>query len=106
MTDSAIVPPIRVIRRAVLLFLAGMIAILALSFLIDYAIFRIRLATGKQPFGSVTVTHYYAVGEKGNKTEYIFDQPQPWPCVNSLFPHSGDQPCWYLRRHPEQRSDI
>jgi hypothetical protein len=27
-------------------------------------------------------------------------------CVHSLFPHSGDPPCWFLIRHAEQRTDI
>jgi len=106
MADASPIPPIRVIRKVALLFLGGLVAILALSFLLDDAVFRIRAATGKNAFGSVVVTHYYAVGEKGGKTEYIFDQPQPWPCVNSLFPHAGDLPCWYLRRHPEQQTNI
>jgi len=72
----------------------------------DYAIFRIRLATNRQPFGQVTVITYYAVGEKGNKEEFFFNPPQSVTCVNSLFPHAGNTPCWYLQRHKEQRTDI
>jgi hypothetical protein len=26
--------------------------------------------------------------------------------VNSLFPHAGDVPCWYLKRHTQQETDI
>jgi hypothetical protein len=26
-------------------------------------------------------------------------------CVHSLFPHMGYQPCWYLSRHSEQRTN-
>jgi hypothetical protein len=26
--------------------------------------------------------------------------------VHALFPHAGALPCWYLSRHPEQRTDI
>lgn len=72
----------------------------------DYAVFRYRLSRSRQPFGQATVITYYAVGEKGNKVEYIFNPPQAVTCVNSLFPHAGYAPCWYLRRHTEQRTDI
>jgi hypothetical protein len=72
----------------------------------DYALFRYRVAGDRQPFGQVTVTHYDAVQQKNGKTEFIFDPPQAQTCVNSLFPHAGYAPCWYLQRHPEQRTDI
>jgi hypothetical protein len=26
--------------------------------------------------------------------------------VNSLFPHAGHVPCWYLKRHTQQETDI
>lgn len=78
----------------------------ALIYLADYAILRIRVAANWNAYGSVTVSHYYAVAQKNGKTQFTFDPPQPWTCVNSLFPHSGLLPCWYLRRHPEQKTDI
>ena len=57
-------------------------------------------------YGSVTVNHYYAVLQKNGKTQFIFDPPQAQTCVHALFPHGGWLPCWYLSRHPEQRTDI
>lgn len=77
----------------------------ALAFVVDFAMFRIRVAAGKA-FGSVVVSHYYAVAQKNGKTRFIFDPPQAETCVNALFPHGGSSPCWYLRRHPEQRTEI
>jgi hypothetical protein len=32
--------------------------------------------------------------------------PTAWTCVNSLFPHQGYLPCWYLSKHTDQRTDI
>ena len=78
----------------------------ALAFALDFAVFRIRAATNRNAYGSVTVRHYYAVLEKNGKTTFIFDPPQPWTCANSLFPHAGLLPCWYLKRYPEQRTNI
>jgi hypothetical protein len=77
-----------------------------LAYGLDYAVFRVRAATGRNAHGSVVVSHYYAVLQKSGKTTFIFDPPQPQTCVNALFPHEGWLPCWYLSRHPEQRTDI
>jgi hypothetical protein len=84
----------------------ALLASIALAFVVDLAIFRIRMAANWNPYGSVTVEHYYAVGVKSGKTEYMFDPPQAQACSHSLFPQSGYQPCWYLSRHPEQRTDV
>ena len=77
-----------------------------LAFGLDYAVFRVRAATGWNAYGSVMVDHYYAVLQKNGKTQFIFDPPQSQTCVNAVFPHAGWLPCWYLKRHPEQRTDI
>lgn len=77
-----------------------------LAFTVDFVVFRIRVATNHDAFGSVTVKHYYAVLQKNGKTQFIFEPPQDESCVNAFFPHSDQMPCWYLSRHPEQRTDI
>lgn len=79
---------------------------LALAYAADYCVFRYRVATNRQPFGSITVEHYDAVAHKDGKAELIFDPPVQQTCVHSLFPHAGNLPCWYLSRHAEQRTDI
>ena len=78
----------------------------ALAYVLDYSIFRLRAAINRNAYGSVIVNHYTAVLQKNGKTTLTFDPPTPWTCVNSLFPHQGCLPCWYLSRHPEQRTDI
>src|SRR5258708_5276654 len=88
---------------ATVLILASLVV---LAYVIDYLVFRYRIASDRQPFGSVTVQSYYAVGQKNGKTEFLFDPPQPQTCVRALFPHAGYAPCWYLSRHREQRTDI
>jgi hypothetical protein len=87
------------------LVLAGA-GLLVIAYGADYCVFRYRLATKHQPFGSVTVQHYYSVAHKDGKTELFFDPPLPMPCAHSLFPHSGVSPCWYLRRHAEQMTSM
>jgi hypothetical protein len=82
------------------------VAAAALAFGLDWVIFRIRFAAGWNPYGSATVRHHYAVLLKNGKTSFIFDPPGPQTCVNALFPHVGDLPCWYLVRYPEQVTNI
>ena len=94
----------RLRRRAVRLLVAG-VGLLGIAYGADYCVFRYRLATKRQPFGSVTVEHYYEVAHKDGKAEIIFDPPVQKTCVHSLFPHSGDPPCWFLIRHAERRTD-
>lgn len=81
-------------------------AAVALAFVVDFLIFRMRVAANWNPYGSVTVNQYYAAHLKSGKDEFFFDPPQAQTCSHSLFPHSGYQPCWYLSRHPEQRTDV
>jgi len=71
----------------------------------DYVSLRFRIPP-REPYGMVQVRHYYAVKLKNKNTEYLFDEPQDQTCVNSLFPHEGDTPCWYLVQHKQQRIDI
>jgi hypothetical protein len=78
----------------------------ALAYGLDYAVFRVRAATDRNAYGSVTVNHYYAILQKNGKTQLIFDPPQAQTCVHAVFPHEGWLPCWYLTRHPDQRTDI
>jgi hypothetical protein len=68
----------------------------------DYLVFRIR----HEPTSTVTVRRYYAIQQKANRVEYVFNGEQNQTCVKALFPHLGSQPCWYLSRHAEQRIDI
>ena len=85
--------------------LAAVGAAVAMLYGGDYAIFRLR-AKGDAAYGSVTVNHYYAVAQKNGKTQFLFDPPQLQTCIHSLFSHQGYAPCWYLSRHPEQRTDL
>ena len=85
--------------------LALLAAFLSITFGGDYLILRVRIARNSG-YDTVTVRQYYAINEKNNRTEYVFGSTQDEACVNSLFGHQGLQPCWYLRRHPEQEVKI
>lgn len=92
--------------RLLVLSISSVLILTLLAYAVDYAIFRYRASTNRQPFSQITVSSYDAVQQKNGKTEFIFNPPQAQTCANALFPRDGFVPCWYLRRHTEQRTDI
>lgn len=94
------------LKRLLLITVSFLLGLTLLAFAADYAVFRYRLSTNRQPFGQITVTSYDAVQQKNGKTEFIFNPPEAQTCVNALFPGGGYVPCWYLQRHAEQRTNI
>lgn len=94
------------LRRGFMAILLSVLAVAVLTFGVDFLIFRIRVATNHDAYGSVTVNHYYAVLQKNGKTQFIFDPPQQELCVHALYPHADALPCWYLIRHTDPRTDI
>ena len=86
--------------------LLGLLAATVLVWVCDYGVFRLRVAMNWNAYGTVTVDRYTAVAQKSGKTQFIFDPPVSQNCANSLFSHLRLRPCWYLRKHPEQRTDI
>ena len=87
--------------------LAGLLLLAAAAYLCDYARVRYRMArpAAGAAFGSVLMERLYAIPQKNGKIDYEFDAQQPevtMPCVNSLFPHMGYSPCWYLQRNSQK----
>lgn len=68
----------------------------------DYIVVRLR----GEPLGTVQVTKLYAVLQKDGKTEYEAGEPETQTCVNSIFPHLGYSPCWYVKRHKTQQINL
>ena len=76
---------------------------LALVYAADYAWVRIPIPKSRALYGAVTVRPYYDVTLKSGKSDFYFLDPKQQTCVNSLFPHLGYDPCWYLRKHTHPR---
>lgn len=105
--SAALRPSIkRFLKRVAAITLSSALGLTLLAYTIDYAVFRYRVATNRQPFGQITVTSYDAVPQKNGKTEFLFNPPETQTCVNALFPRQGYVPCWYLQRHAEQRINM
>jgi hypothetical protein len=54
----------------------------------------------------VTIKQYYAIPQKGNKVQYAPADSAIEECVDALFPHSGDRPCWYVNQHTRRQIDM
>ena len=64
----------------------------------DSVLFKLR----GSPMGKVTVNRYVTIPLKGRKSEFDYLGTLDVPCSVSLFAQSGRNPCWQLRRNPNQ----
>jgi hypothetical protein len=92
-------------KRSIALTFASLAGVLLALYVGDYVFLQLRIQPGNA-FASVTVRRYYAVPQKSGKIEFLQADAQDQTCVRALFPHMGDAPCWYVRRHTEQRIDM
>ena len=72
----------------------------------DYLWLRFRMATNRNPFGSVTRDVYYSVKLKSGKTEFSYGGQQAFECPNTLLPQYWEKPCWYAVRKKDMQIDI
>lgn len=84
---------------------AGLLMLLAVVYSGDYLSVQYRIPHHREPLGSVVVNPYLAIAQKNNRVEFVPEDPQTVTCVNALFPRFGYQPCWWVRRHTDQRID-
>lgn len=72
----------------------------------DNLVVRFRIQTNRAAFGSVQVKRYLAIRHKDQRVEFVATDPETRPCVNSLFPQFGTNPCWYVSRNTVERIDM
>jgi len=72
----------------------------------DWIVLTIKVHKGQKPFETVQVENYSTVPEKNNRVEFFYGDPDTEECVHALFPHAGDNPCWYVSRHKDHRTDL
>ena len=89
-------------RRRLFQMVAVLAVGLAVTYLGDWAIFKLR----GSPTSTVTVNQFQTITLKGNKEEYDYLGSEDVPCSESLFPQSGLSTCWQLRRNPNQRTTL
>jgi hypothetical protein len=90
-------------RQRFMLGIAITVGSAILLFAADYAWLRVRIAGNDAAFDTVQIDVVEQIPQKGNKAEYVPEDPQLQSCVRSIFPHMDQQPCWYLKRHAHQQ---
>ncbi len=88
--------------RLLMVWLGRLLVVLAAAFVViyagDWAVYKLR----GSPKSKVTVNRYITIPLKGNKQEFDYLGSSDVPCSVSLFPQTGQAPCWQLRRNPNQ----
>jgi len=83
-----------------------LLILVCVLYLGEFISVKYRIPASREPFGTVQINRYYAVPQKSGKTEFEPGEPQTQTCVNSIFPHLGYSPCWYVRRHRNQQINL
>jgi hypothetical protein len=92
----------RWLGRWMIRVLAGLAALALVAFAIDWTMYALH----GRPQSSVNVSQFMSVPLKGQKTEYDYLGSANVGCDVALFPHGGETPCWYLRRHATQWENL
>jgi hypothetical protein len=79
------------------------VALVCILYAGEFISVKYGIPASRKPFDVVQINKYYAVPQKGGKTEFEPGEPETQTCVNSVFPHLGYSPCWYVNRHRNQQ---
>jgi hypothetical protein len=88
----------RLLRRGA----GALVGMLIIWYVGDYASLKMRRA----PTSQIQINNYYAVPQKDGKTDFEPGQPAIETCVNSMFPHMGYNPCWWVKRHRNKQMNL
>ncbi len=89
----------RTIRRIAVWGCLALVILTGLIYLADDLYARSR----GRPVEQIRVGRVYAAVNHYNQVEYSIGTPVIQTCVESLMPHFGYVPCWYLQRHTIQQ---
>ena len=92
-------------RILIRLGLSMVIALLAVD-VGDNLVLRYRIHANREPFGTVQVNRYLAIRHKDQRVEFVSADSEIRPCVHSLLPQLGNNPCWYVSRNTIERIDM
>jgi hypothetical protein len=91
----------RITKKQIADALTCLLAATLLLWLGDWAIWRVRVRHGGG-YDSVQVNHILLTPLKNHRMQADEQSTADQPCARSIFPHGGDDPCWWLRRHATQ----
>ena len=80
----------------------GLLAAAVACYAGDWLAYNLR----GSPTSKVNVSHFLSAPLKNNKQELDYLGSEDLTCSMSLFPQGSHAPCWYLRRHHNQTTNI
>jgi len=83
-----------------------LVALVAIFYVGEFVSVKYRIPASREPLGTVQINKFYAVPQKNGKTSFEPGEPATQTCVNSIFPHLGYSPCWYVRQHKNQQINL
>jgi len=88
----------RWLGRWFLRVLVAFAAVSLVTYALDWSVYKLR----GSPQSTVAVDNMMSIPLKGQKTEYDYLGTSNVSCAVALFPHGGEDPCWYLKRNATQ----
>jgi hypothetical protein len=92
----------RILARLAFILIPALLAL----YIGDNLVVRYRMSSNRAPFGTVQVKRYLAIRHKDQRIEFVRTDTETRPCVNSVFPQFGLNPCWYVSRNAVERIDM
>jgi hypothetical protein len=90
------------VRRWARWIALGLLGVAVAAYAADWLVFNLRGSVTS----TVTVSRFLSAPLKNNKQELDYLGSEDVPCSVSLLPEGGHLPCWYLRRHKNQVTNI
>jgi hypothetical protein len=87
-----------VIKKIVAKTLVALALLVALVYLGDWGLWRVKLAMGNG-MGKAKVSRIFVTPLKGHKEAYYIDGTAMEDCSRSMFPQAGSGACWWMERH-------
>jgi hypothetical protein len=84
----------------------AVVVLVSVYYVGEFISIKYRIPASREPLGTVQITKLYAVLQKDGRTSYEAGEPETQTCVNSIFPHLGYSPCWYVERHKVQQVNL
>jgi hypothetical protein len=88
-------------RKEKVILILAVVAVPAIFYALDDL--SVVIGVPARPrYSTFTINRFYRIDEKFNKYSLNPLPAVDEQCVNSLFPHFGSNPCWYVSRHTVQ----
>jgi glucose dehydrogenase len=91
----------QVVKKQAADALLWLFAAVLLLWIGDWAVWRIRVHYGGG-YDTVQVNQILLTPLKNHRMKADEQSTASQPCTRSIFPHAGDDPCWWLRRHADE----